>query len=228
MPKRIIGKKDFTYRHIVQVLDKFCLEKNVLDIGSGVGTLDFYLAFQGKNILGIEISERAVEVAKRSLKIFNLQNKIKFIRGDFFNLRLNKTYDLVICSEVLEHLKDDQAAIKKIYDLTKKNGLVMITVPSLNAPLIKLGVIKKFDKISGHLRRYALESLLALLEKNQFQVVYTQKTEGMVRNSLYVFKLNLVIKLANKFSFISDLITWCDNLALKLFRESQIIVVAKK
>lgn len=228
LPKRIIGKKDFTYRQIVQVLDKFCLEKNVLDIGSGVGTIDFYLASQGKNILGIEISQRAVKVANLSLKIFNLQDKIKFIRGDFFNLSLNKSYDMVICSEVLEHFKDDQAVIKKIYGLTKKNGLVMVTVPSANAPLISFGAIKKFDKISGHLRRYTLESLQALLQKNQFQVVYSQKTEGLIRNSLYVFKLNLVIKLANKFSFISDLITWCDNLALKLFRESQIIVVAKK
>jgi len=65
------------------------------------------------------------------------------------------------------------------------------------------------------------------LEKNQFKVIYTQKTEGLVRNSLYVFRLNLIIKLANKFPFISDLITWLDNITLKLLGESQIIIVAK-
>ena len=227
MPKRIISKKDFTYRHIVAVLDKFCLKKNVLDIGSGVGTLDFYLALHGKTILGIETSHKAVKIANRSLKNFNLENKIKFIQEDFFKLNLNKTFDFVICSEVLEHLQDDQAAIKKIYGLIKKNGLVMITVPSENAPLSKLGVIKKFDQISGHLRRYSLDNLILLLEKNNFKVIYTQKTEGIWRNSLYVFKLNLIIKLANKFPFLSDLITWLDNLSLKLLGESQLIIVAK-
>jgi len=128
---------------------------------------------------------------------------------------------------VLEHLQDDQAAIKKIYGLIKKNGLVMITVPSENAPLSKLGVIKKFDQISGHLRRYTLDRLKLLLEENNFKVIYTQKTEGIWRNSLYVFKLNLIIKLANKFPFLSDLITWLDNLSLKLLGESQLIIVAK-
>jgi len=154
-------------------------------------------------------------------------NKIKFIRGDFFQLKIREQFPFVICSEVLEHLSNEQQAINKIYRLIKPEGLLLITVPSQNAPLIKLGAIKKFDQVSGHLRRYTLDSLRLLLEKNQFKVIYTQKTEGLVRNSLYVFRLNLIIKLANKFPFISDLITWLDNITLKLLGESQIIIVAK-
>ena len=226
MPKRIISKKDFTYRNIVGVLDKFCRGKNVLDIGSGVGTLDLYLAQKGRQVTGIEISQRAVDIARQSQRLLGI-NKIKFIRGDFFQLKIREQFPFVICSEVLEHLSNEQQAINKIYRLIKPEGLLLITVPSQNAPLIKLGAIKKFDQVSGHLRRYTLDSLRLLLEKNQFKVIYTQKTEGLVRNSLYVFRLNLIIKLANKFPFISDLITWLDNLSLRLFGESQIITVAK-
>ena len=226
MPKRIISKKDFTYRNIVGVLDKFCRGKNVLDIGSGVGTLDLYLAQKGRQVTGIEISQRAVDIARQSQRLLGI-NKIKFIRGDFFQLKIREQFPFVICSEVLEHLSNEQQAINKIYRLIKPEGLLLITVPSQNAPLIKLGAIKKFDQVSGHLRRYTLDSLRLLLEKNQFKVIYTQKTEGLVRNSLYVFKLNLVIKLANRFPLVSDLITWLDNLSLRLFGESQIITVAK-
>ena len=226
MPKRIISKKDFTYRNIVGVLDKFCRGKNVLDIGSGVGTLDLYLAQKGRQVTGIEISQRAVDIARQSQRLLGI-NKIKFIRGDFFQLKTREQFPFVICSEVLEHLSNEQQAINKIYRLIKPEGLLLITVPSQNAPLIKLGAIKKFDQVSGHLRRYTLDSLRLLLEKNQFKVIYTQKTEGLVRNSLYVFRLNLIIKLANKFPFISDLITWLDNITLKLLGESQIIIVAK-
>jgi len=226
LPKRIISKKDFTYRNIVGVLDKFCRGKNVLDIGSGVGTLDLYLAQKGRQVTGIEISQRAVDIARQSQRLLGI-NKIKFIRGDFFQLKIREQFPFVICSEVLEHLSNEQQAINKIYRLIKPEGLLLITVPSQNAPLIKLGAIKKFDQVSGHLRRYTLDSLRLLLEKNQFKVIYTQKTEGLVRNSLYVFKLNLVIKLANRFPLVSDLITWLDNLSLRLFGESQIITVAK-
>jgi len=226
LPKRIISKKDFTYRNIVGVLDKFCRGKNVLDIGSGVGTLDLYLAQKGRQVTGIEISQRAVDIARQSQRLLGI-NKIKFIRGDFFQLKIREQFPFVICSEVLEHLSNEQQAINKIYRLIKPEGLLLITVPSQNAPLIKLGAIKKFDQVSGHLRRYTLDSLRLLLEKNQFKVIYTQKTEGLVRNSLSVFRLNLIIKLANKFPFISDLITWLDNITLKLLGESQIIIVAK-
>lgn len=226
MPKRIIAKKDFTYRHIVEILDKFCRIKNVLDIGSGVGSLDFYLAKKGHQVTGIEISQRAADVAKQSQHLLGI-NKIKFIRGDFFKIKIREQFSFIICSEVLEHLQDDQLAIKKIYTLIKPEGQLLLSVPSRNAPLIKFGVIKKFDQVSGHLRRYTLDSLKLLLEKNNFKIIYAQKTEGILRNCLFVFRLNLIIKLANKFPLISELITYLDNLSLKLLGESQIIIVAK-
>lgn len=229
LPKRIIGDKDFTYRNIISVLNKYCIDKNILDVGSGVGTLDYYLASKGKNVIGIEISEKAVDIALRSLKIFKLEGNIKFILGDFLKVNTKGTYDFVICSEVLEHLENEKIALKKIYDLTKKGGLVMLTVPSNNAPLIKFGVIKEFDKRSGHLRRYTPGSLRSLLEYNNFKVIYIKKTEGILRNSLFVFKpCHQLVRLANRFSFVSNIITFFDNITLNLFGESQLIFIVKR
>jgi len=229
LPKRIIDEKGFTYRQIVLVLNKFCKNKDVLDVGSGVGTIDFYLALKGKSVTGIEISEKAVNIAQKSLEIFDLKKRVKFIRGDFLKLKFKKTFGFVICSEVLEHLENDEVVVKKIVRLVKKDGLIMITVPSKNAPLIKFRTIKKFDKKSGHLRRYSLNGLKYLMEKNGLKVIFSKKTEGILRNSLFVFKFGqIIIRVANRFSLISDIITFFDNISLNLFGESQIIVVAKK
>jgi len=229
LPKKIIDEKNFTYKHIISVLDKFCKDRDVLDVGSGVGTIDFYLASKGKNVTGIEISEKAIDISQKSLRVFNLKGRVKFICGDFLKLKFRRTFSFVICSEVLEHLKDDNAAIKKILNLVKKDGLVMITVPSKNAPLIKFGVIKKFDERSGHLRRYYLDDLKHLIEKNRFKVIFSKKTEGILRNSLFVFKFGrLIIRVANRFGFISDIITFLDDISLNLFGESQIIIIATK
>lgn len=122
LPKRIVGKKDFTYRHIISVLDKYCTGESILDIGSGVGTLDFYLASKGKDVMGIEISERAIDVANKSLEKFGLRDRIRFVLGDFLKLKLKGRYDFVVCSEVLEHLENDKIVINMIYCLTKKGG----------------------------------------------------------------------------------------------------------
>lgn len=230
MPKRIVDKKSFTYRIIISVLDKYCKTKDVLDVGSGVGTLDFYLAKKGKTVTGIEISQRAFDVAQKSLKLFKLEKKVKFKRIDFFNSKITKKYGFVICSEVLEHLPYDKKAIKKIYEATKKGGTFMLTVPSPNAPLDKFGnSIEEFDKRSGHLRRYTVESANELLKSVGFVPFYSQKSEGIVRNSLFVYKIFFpIIRIANRFSIVSDIITSIDDISLKLFGESQVIIISKK
>lgn len=105
----------------------------------------------------------------------------------------------------------------------------MISVPSKNAPLVRLGVMEKFDKRVGHLRRYTLDELKILLEEHNFKVVYSRKTEGILRNVLYAFNFcSPIIRVANRFNMISDTITFLDNITLSLFGESQIIVVVKR
>jgi 2-polyprenyl-3-methyl-5-hydroxy-6-metoxy-1,4-benzoquinol methylase len=228
LPKRIVGDKNFTYRIMLAVLNKYCLPKDVLDIGSGVGTIDLYLASKGKNVTGIEISQRAFDIAVKSAKMFGLEKKIQFKRVDIFRTRLKKKYSFVICSEVLEHLPFDKKALQKIYKMTKQKGLLMLTVPSKNAPLIRLGAIENFDKRSGHLRRYTTESAKKLLKETGFKTIYSKKAEGIIRNFLFVFRWNYLIKIANRVAVISDLITFFDDISLKLFGESDLILIAKK
>jgi SAM-dependent methyltransferase len=228
LPKRVITSKNFTYRIMLNILDRYCKSRDVLDIGSGVGTVDFYLAKKGKDVTGIEISERAFKIAEKSSKIFRLQKKVHFRRIDIFKTNIDKRYNFVVCSEVMEHLADDKKAIKIISKIVKKEGLLMLTVPSINAPLTKVGAIDAFDKRSGHLRRYSLESGKKLLKDAGFKTIFSRKNEGIVRNSLFVFRWNFVIKLANRFAIISDLLTLFDDISLKLFGESDLIFIARR
>lgn len=229
LPKRIITPKNFTYRHITDILDRYCTGKTVLDFGSGVGTLTLYLANQGKQITGVELSQKAVAIARKSAQLFNLTKQVKFLRVDIHKTNLKQKFDFIICSEVLEHLPNDGRALDKIHDLLKPNGRVLISVPSLNAPLIKTGTIAHFDTWSGHLRRYSVNSLTKLFTQHRFQVIFSKKNEGVIRDALFVWPKigSQIVRLANRFALVSDLITAIDNLALKLFGESQIILVAK-
>jgi len=229
LQKRVIGEKNFTYRNIIETLSINDNYDSVLDVGSGVGTIDFYLASKGKKVTGLEIAGEAVEIAKDSARIMGLSGNTKFIKGNILNWEEDIKYDLVICSEVLEHLKDDKKALLKIFQLLKKNGLVLITVPSKNAPLYRLGIAKEFDKKVGHLRRYDFNEIKSLITNKNFKIIKIKKVEGILRNFLFMFKVgSFPIRVANKTPFISDLLTYIDEIFIKLFGESNIIILCKK
>lgn len=228
LQRQIISDNNFTYREIIKILKPYLGRcKSILDVGSGVGTIDFYLASKGKKITAIEISENAVNTAKVNAKLFNLDKKIKFIIGKFPNKIPNTKYDLVILSEVIEHLDDDEGAVRNIWRVLKQDGILVITTPSKNAPLYRMGLLDKFDKSVGHLRRYTINELKSLVEKNCYELISIGKHEGILRNFLFTNRF------AGKFLRfirwgISDIVAFMDYLTIPLFGESNIYLVAKK
>ena len=230
LQKRIIGKKNFTYRLILDILEpNLGDEKKVLDVGCGAGTLSFYMASKGNYVKGIDISSGVIKACKLTAKVLGLEENTNFQTEDFSKKKIDERFDLVICSEVLEHIKNDKLAVKKLFNFLKSEGILLLSVPSQNAPLFRLGLIKEFDKEVGHLRRYNLNGLVNLLREPGFRILETRKSEGILRNSLFVSRFgSQIVRVANRFEVISDILTFLDNITLKLFGESQIIVVAQK
>jgi len=228
--KRIIGKKNFTYRNLIEVLGKYIDdEKEILDIGCGAGTVDFYLAKVGHKILGIDISGKAVEACRESSQALGLEYRLNFEKLNFPKEKPSGKFDLVICSEVLEHLKNDQKAVKVIFGLLRPGGVAIISTPSKNAPLYRIGFAKEFDKEVGHLRRYSLKELKILVGKTGFVVLETIKTEGILRNFLFLNPIaDKLVRVLNKIGALSDIITFMDRLTIPVFGESDIFITAQK
>lgn len=224
---KIVNLNNFTYKLILNTLEKYIKSnENILDIGCGAGTLALYCASKGSNVLGIDISPKAIKEAQQSAKNMSMNN-LKFEVRKFPEEYPNKKFDMIICTEVIEHLEDDERALKIIYKLLKPNGIAIISTPSKNAPLYRLGLANKFDNRVGHLRRYNLEDLIKISKKSGFKVVTNYKQEGIVRNSLFILPyLGETIRLI-KFQLV-DIVTYIDNLSLKLFGESQLFIVLKK
>lgn len=231
VPQRtIIRRKNFTYRNLIEVLEKYIHEKNtILDIGCGAGTVDFYLASQGHKILGVDISEKAVEACKKSTHALGLEDRLNFKKSNFPKERPSKRFNVVICSEVLEHIKNDKKAVEVIFSLLRPGGIVIFSTPSKSAPLYRIGITKKFDKRVGHLRRYSLEELKILVRRAGFLIQETIKTEGILRNFLFLNPIaGKLVKVLNKIGFLSDVTTFVDCLTIPLFGESNLLLVAQK
>ncbi|MEK7498051.1 MAG: class I SAM-dependent methyltransferase, partial [Patescibacteria group bacterium] len=228
LQKRLINKHDFTYFNLLQVAVSYLPEaKRILDIGCGVGTVSYYFGSMGKKVVGIDISKTAIELAKLNAKSLNVDKNVKFKVIDFPDQNATGKFDLVLLSEVLEHLRDDNLAVKKIYRLLRPKGLVIASSPSKNAPLFRAGLLRKFDKEVGHLRRYNEAGFKKLFKDSNFKILETRKTEGIIRNTLFT---NVILGKSIRFIrwFLSDFINFVDRLTIPIFGESQVYVVARK
>lgn len=225
--KKLISKNNFTYRIIASVVNNYLSEnQQILDIGCGAGTLAFYMADKHNQVLGIDISKQAIKKCKESARILHLPS-LSFEIMDFPKETPTKRFDLITCTEVLEHLGDDKLAVAQIYKLLKKGGVAIISTPSQHAPLYRLGLTKKFDKQVGHVRRYTLADLQAECQTVGFDVIETRLTEGIIRNLLFINPI--AGKLIRFIRFgLTDLVSFIDAISCKLFGESDIFIVIRK
>lgn len=226
LQKKIISRNNFTYRHLIDIFEELNLktDSKILDYGSGVGTIDFFLASKNLTVDGLEVSKNALRISEKSAKKIGVSNRVKFFN---INKKMKSKYDVILCSEVIEHVHKYNLLIKKLKTHLKKGGYLIITTPSLNAPLYKMNMLNDFDKEVGHLRRYDPRALCGEIKDLGLKIIYVRKKEGILRNSLFTLKrLNWIIKFLK--GPLSDLVTYLDELLVIFFGESSIHILSQK
>ncbi len=106
----------------------------ILDLGCGTGYYLFLLSNLPVklNLTGVDNDDKALREAKSFLS-----RKIRFILSDSHRLPFrDSTFDKVVASEVLEHLEDDQKALKEIFRILKHQGILVISTPSICYPFL--------------------------------------------------------------------------------------------
>lgn len=102
--------------------------EEILDAGCGDGIISVLAAKKGAKVTALDISLPNLERAKKLTKKNGVYN-IKFLQGDVENLPFpNNSFDLVISSQVLEHLPDFEKGLSEIKRATKKRAI--ITLPT--------------------------------------------------------------------------------------------------
>jgi ubiquinone biosynthesis O-methyltransferase len=103
----------------------------ILDVGCGNGVISRHLGRLGFNVLGIDVSEKTIAMARSIEPMPNVQFMTKSAEE---LVASGETYDAVICSEVLEHLSNPGALLKVLYETLAPNGKLIVTVPNGNGP----------------------------------------------------------------------------------------------
>lgn len=111
------------YSKVIRLLENKKIN-NVVDIGCGEGYGLNYLIQNniGNRHTGLDSSDLALKSARK------MHSKCKYLKGSIYNTPFkDNKFDLVVCSEVLEHLAHPKLAIKELNRIGNK--YVLITVP---------------------------------------------------------------------------------------------------
>ena len=124
-PVRIKYIKNYIIQNFkLNVSNKPLKKIDVLDIGCGGGLLSEPMCRLGANVVGIDASQKNIDIAKFHAKKNKL--KINYICASPETLKIIKKFDVILNMEIVEHVEDVNFFIKKSSELLKKNGLMFI------------------------------------------------------------------------------------------------------
>jgi len=138
---------------------------SMLDVGCGEGHTTKIIKnhYPFIDIKGCELEDEALQIAKKK------DNNIEFIQGSIYELKWKKSsFDLVMASEVLEHLEKPNEAIKEVKRVTKKYCL--FSVPNEPywriANIIRGAYIKDLGNTPGHIQHWNQNQFKNMLKKH--------------------------------------------------------------
>ena len=145
--------------------------KRILDIGCGSGFLAGLIRKElpGIKIYGVDFSIEALKRCKNLSQVYCVDIEHSHIPFK------DQAFDLIICSEVLEHLFRPEHVVAEIHRLLTIDGIGIITVPNFSFWRFRLqslfGKVPNIISHPGHFQVFNLELLQKLINKFSFRIV---------------------------------------------------------
>lgn len=225
-----IGEMLRTY---LEFLNKYCTTTGarILDIGCGAGYFSLELARNGFNVVGIDISEDCINLAKQTHSENKFQENfgsLEYLVGSYESICDTGEYDVVLSSGFLHHIPHLEEALKNIFMSMSKNGILIWHEPqhqkwTINdagiVTIIRL-LLSEFgfwyeDKLSALSTEKDLEKLTNSIFNEYIYERDSDETEGQSPNDLScdgdeiiheINKLYDILELKPSYSFIYRLL----------------------
>ncbi len=168
-------------------VSEFMKEKQnlkILEVGCGYGYLTYAIRTAGHDAFGIDISENAVKFAKENFgEYFSAED------ADNFSQKNEKKFDLIIATELIEHVKDPTGLIKTLLKMLAPDGKIIFTTP--NKDYFQKGIWQT-DPPPLHTFWFSRKSFDVLAEKFSLNVDFTDfsKYSPKKENKLITYLLS--------------------------------------
>lgn len=135
------------------------LGRSVLDVGAGIGTFTERAAEAGTEVTALEPEFGALlrERLGGRPEVTVLERTLEALEGA-------GEFDSILCFNVLEHVADDEQALRRFRDQLRPGGRLLLLVPAHRF------LYGGFDHAAGHVRRYDRAPLRALLAQAGFEL----------------------------------------------------------
>jgi 2-polyprenyl-6-hydroxyphenyl methylase/3-demethylubiquinone-9 3-methyltransferase len=115
--------------------------KHVVDVGCGGGILSESLAARGANVVGIDLGEKALGVAKLHQLETGSSVAYRLVAAETLAAESPGAFDIVTCMELLEHVPDPASIIAACAALARPGGLVVISTINRNPRAYALAIL---------------------------------------------------------------------------------------
>jgi ubiquinone/menaquinone biosynthesis C-methylase UbiE len=153
-------------QHLVAFVRGLGRAERALDVGCGDGRLS--TALDAAELTAADVSQLALERARRRVphaRLVELEPDAPLPLED-------ARFDLVLCAETIEHVRDVQLFLSEIRRVLQPGGRLALTTPA------HLAFGRRPDPLSPHLRQFTRRSLQRLLEELGFEVVSLRRRSG--------------------------------------------------
>ncbi len=172
-------------------------EKDIMEVGCGRGEITRHLSSLGKRVIGVEIREEKAAEARRfcnELIIGDIENghTIDSIRS------LQRLYDLILYSEVLEHLSRPDLTLLDTRQFLRPGGAILVVLPNVAFYKTRLMLLRgRWDYTDEgildrtHLKFFTRKTAEVLIREAGFRVLVNRATHYSHR---YAYLYNHLIK----------------------------------
>lgn len=140
---------------MIRTIQKYCKGEKILDLGCGSGVYGKFIKPMGNYLIGLDYDTDLCKSARET----GYYDEV--ISGDLKNIDhlLSSNIDVIFCSEVLEHLSNDNIKNVLLRMEEKCNKRIIITVPNPLSP--------HFSSDKTHILNYNIFSLLKILNQSK-------------------------------------------------------------
>ena len=136
----------------------------VLEVGSGMGNMTRYLTCCDL-VVASDVNPAYLDELRATFENYARIRVCGFDLGaEPVPADIGSGFDTVLCLNVLEHIEDDLASLRRLHDLLQPGGRIVLIVPSLRS------LFGEIDRAIGHYRRYERDELTEKLQSAGFVV----------------------------------------------------------
>jgi SAM-dependent methyltransferase len=135
----------------------------VLEVGSGIGNMTRQIVTHGE-VVATDVDPKCLETLRMRFTGDERVRVCELDLGRDVPDEIGNSFDTVLCLNVLEHIEDDEAALRRMHDVLVPDGHIVLILPAAQA------LYGEIDRAIGHFRRYDRQGIEERLQRAGFAI----------------------------------------------------------